>query len=1699
MAGKDVDLIIRAKDRASSELDKISKALKKNVEDQKDLAKGAASTSGALGKLANDAAKFENELNKLKSAGKVAAELDRATSAVSHMEGSLKSNTVELAKMARESENAAQAANRLKGQLSAEETSLASNKAALAASRKELTDVNKLVREAERNQERYNKALGTTPDHFVRPAAKSAGAFIAADLPAQKAQQAQINKQIKEYESAIDQSASAIKNLRPQVSAATSLQNQLANETARASQALGAERQDLASARTELDAIRGVSAQAGTALGGVAISQEQVSAAAQRMAANLAAAKARIEGLSNVKTTSTASTAAATAGGVDVQALTVQRRAVLEARKEWVSAQNDVKALAQQMKSTAAPTEALGAAFGTAQAKARLASEAYDAQRVKLANLKGQQGDLTAFLARTATAQQQSASAFVSSQAMIARGGSQAAASQQQLAPAIRASAGAATSAAGQTSAFGAALSKLASNSRETTSLFQGLRGEILSLTASYIGFQAAVGQISGAIDSYRQLEAVQSRLGSAFNQDTGKVSAEIQFLQQTADRLGMSFGVLADEYGKFTVAAKAANFTSAETRKVFLSVAEAARVNKLSTDQTSGVFLALTQMISKGKVSAEELRGQLGERLTGAFNIFATAIGKTTAQLDVMMQKGEVLADRSTLLKFADELNRRFGPQLAASLNSVSADLGRFENSIFNAQLSLANGFIPSLRSALKSFNEFAQSTAGQETFANVGKAIGDVIRLLAELPKYFDLITVAAKAFVAVKVAQSVAGIGTAVLRAVSSIVSFNRELQIIGPRTQAAANSQNVFSRGLAQTVSTLGSFRTALLASTSQSTLARAGVVGLAGSVGALQTVLVTTAGIARAFLAAFGGPIGIAITAITFAVGQWITSVDKATAAVGEHKRQMDIVSGAYQQAKGNVEAWGKEVRKAVSATEAEKTLSRLVATYEKQFGGLEDIARGVRTVFETQLTGPLADLNKQNINPDIVKGIKSIVAALDKLKAGGSIADFRHTMDELAQSTGNSTIKEVAANLLEFLSTAKDGEDTLEGLAEKIAEASAQLHFIQGTASEAEIALLKGKGAVEEANEAFDRAAAIKTYTDAIDTLKGKIPGLADELKKLKEITDINKAAWEGLVAAFKTGNFSKVAEIISLWGQARNATQMEFDQKRFDSLPDSSKKLVDRIIFVEGGQTRSSDTNKAGSSAQGIGQFTSGTWLPIFNRLFPALSQLTDAQKLEYRYNEQYARPILEQLTKQNQMALANAGVAPTDANTYLAHFLGSGDAIKVALANPDELAKNIVQGASVAANPTVIKSDTTVRDLQNWAYSKVGGGSEIMSGGETKQENFDENIAQRVKGWKEEANARKESNREGTIAKALAEAEAEATRQNTTLTQEQRDAIREAAGAKYDSAHADEQLKANQEEARQQLSDIIGLDQQRKNLLQEINMAQNSGDNSRTAELKEELVGVNQQLADAIPKALQLAKALGDEKMVAQLQKVSLNTEKLSTKFTSFGMSASNVQNLVGSFADGLVNAFDSFAQAVANGENAFKALGQAFLQFAADFLREIASMILKQLLLNMLAGVGGPIGTAAAGLGGVATGHTGGLVGASAIGSGNMSRSVSPSWFSNVTRYHTGGVVGFQPDEVPAVLKRNEEVLTQDDPRHRFNMGTDKQGGGKADAAQSIKQVLVLDQRELANAMASSHGEKVIITTLKNNAQTIKKMLG
>ncbi len=168
----------------------------------------------------------------------------------------------------------------------------------------------------------------------------------------------------------------------------------------------------------------------------------------------------------------------------------------------------------------------------------------------------------------------------------------------------------------------------------------------------------------------------------------------EFAFVSETADRLGLGIEATAASYTKLAASARGTALEGKQTREIFLGVAEAARVLGLSTDQAQGALTAVEQIISKGKVSAEELRGQLGERLPGAFQLAARSIGVTTSELDKMLAAGELLAE-DLLPALAVELRETFGPEVEAAASDAAASFARFQNSIFNLKNSIAESGI--------------------------------------------------------------------------------------------------------------------------------------------------------------------------------------------------------------------------------------------------------------------------------------------------------------------------------------------------------------------------------------------------------------------------------------------------------------------------------------------------------------------------------------------------------------------------------------------------------------------------------------------------------------------------------------------------------------------------------------------------------------------------------------------------------------------------------------------------------------------------------------------------------------------------------------------------------------------------------------------------------------------------------------------
>jgi tape measure domain-containing protein len=218
--------------------------------------------------------------------------------------------------------------------------------------------------------------------------------------------------------------------------------------------------------------------------------------------------------------------------------------------------------------------------------------------------------------------------------------------------------------------------------------------GVVISAVQNLIGSLKglSIGSVMVARDFNNMKEAIQFASGQQATQN-------IKFLDETIDRLGLDIESTYKGFKTFEGALMGTSLEGDKGREIFTAVSEAATVMKLSAEQTEGSFLALGQMISKGTVSAEELRGQLGERLPGAFQIFARSLGVTTSQLGDMLKKGEVIAE-DALPKFAAELKKTFSPGVAKSQESFNSNMNRFSDFVFRAKVALGESLMPVINS---------------------------------------------------------------------------------------------------------------------------------------------------------------------------------------------------------------------------------------------------------------------------------------------------------------------------------------------------------------------------------------------------------------------------------------------------------------------------------------------------------------------------------------------------------------------------------------------------------------------------------------------------------------------------------------------------------------------------------------------------------------------------------------------------------------------------------------------------------------------------------------------------------------------------------------------------------------------------------------------------------------------------------------
>ena len=159
---------------------------------------------------------------------------------------------------------------------------------------------------------------------------------------------------------------------------------------------------------------------------------------------------------------------------------------------------------------------------------------------------------------------------------------------------------------------------------------------------------------------------------------DTREYARSLKFLTELTDKYGTDLIGTTEAFAKFKAAATPAGIAMAEQERIFSNISKAMASFGISGGEAALTMMAITQMMSKGKISSEELRRQLGERMPVAMQAMANAAGVSMSQLDKLLKEGK-LRSAEIIGKFSDELAKLSGD---TSTDNLESSLGRLKNS---------------------------------------------------------------------------------------------------------------------------------------------------------------------------------------------------------------------------------------------------------------------------------------------------------------------------------------------------------------------------------------------------------------------------------------------------------------------------------------------------------------------------------------------------------------------------------------------------------------------------------------------------------------------------------------------------------------------------------------------------------------------------------------------------------------------------------------------------------------------------------------------------------------------------------------------------------------------------------------------------------------------------------------------------------
>lgn len=253
---------------------------------------------------------------------------------------------------------------------------------------------------------------------------------------------------------------------------------------------------------------------------------------------------------------------------------------------------------------------------------------------------------------------------------------------------------------------------------------------------------------VGGFVSAYAMLELAQKTIDAGVKRQSAQLASTAIFGGDTqqarmfaatfSHQIGQNYTDTMKQYSNFAAGAQP-TLGFEGTQEFYKNAAMFSRIRGASDEDLKGIMVAFQQMASKGKVQAEELRGQLGDRLAGAVQLFSDAIGKTPQELDKLMQDGKLLA-KDVLPKVSEKMRELV--EAAGGMNAVSkqtaTSMGQAKAMWDNTLVALFNNSSEGISQLSNSVAMFLQGSLG--TSEALGTGIG---YLLKGASNFLDFVT--------------------------------------------------------------------------------------------------------------------------------------------------------------------------------------------------------------------------------------------------------------------------------------------------------------------------------------------------------------------------------------------------------------------------------------------------------------------------------------------------------------------------------------------------------------------------------------------------------------------------------------------------------------------------------------------------------------------------------------------------------------------------------------------------------------------------------------------------------------------------------------------------------------------------------------------------------------------------------------------